>query len=687
MSLIAKKIINLLEQEAGVKLPNVGCIAGQSVAEAYFRIKNIDIKTRIKDVDYYINIKENKVPLFKIPEENKNRSYIQLKNNFVGEVNKKYASFEEDFLDGKEKFDEVKTYYNKYSIANTYDIGKLNVIEVFSPSWEEKNKDINFLKNTLFNFDLNCVEIGICLKTKRLIMTDRFKSFIKTKQVEITSYIRPVKTLIRFLEKQQYYKNAYFNFDYEANLIAAQFLAKGVSKSKIISYLRKRTGIKVILENYEKLTPKNKKKIETFFNLEQISFERIEVRHIPKSDSFYWGNLVDEDYCENIKRKMKYFIEDMKNKKKKLFILEQNLNYFNPKDVKLRQFVKKEDFQFKKEALQLLKYKEDQQDDRSFNKVDKFMKNTKRSQLNNAIVIIAADRIDCYSFLPKLRKISPVIKDNIKSLLKVKTLNDINKFMQNRSFVEILYSKKKMNIFISYIEKYNSYYFLKNLELLFFYEMDVFKILQINQHYLKEGVRHHSAFRKIIEYVKFKKKTEDIEFYLKRLFSLSKSNDLDFIGYIETGELPVAFLEKTEEEVDEYKKKLLKDASMSIETVDDDFFIFKRYRIRHIHSIFQLKAVGQEMHHCVGGYTKHLIQRTMVFFDIYDEKNVRYTLAAKWERVEDEKVLSVFDFKRKYNEIPGEDRFADIYDFLVEMKDKISIVLPQKRTNENPFNT
>ncbi len=364
-----------------------------------------------------------------------------------------------------------------------------------------------------------------------------------------------------------------------------------------------------------------------------------------------------------------------------------NANYFNPKDVKLRQFVKKEDFQFKKEALQLLKYKEDQQDDRSFNKVDKFMKNTKRSQLNNAIVIIAADRIDCYSFLPKLRKISPVIKDNIKSLLKVKTLNDINKFMQNRSFVEILYSKKKMNIFISYIEKYNSYYFLKNLELLFFYEMDVFKILQINQHYLKEGVRHHSAFRKIIEYVKFKKKTEDIEFYLKRLFSLSKSNDLDFIGYIETGELPVAFLEKTEEEVDEYKKKLLKDASMSIETVDDDFFIFKRYRIRHIHSIFQLKAVGQEMHHCVGGYTKHLIQRTMVFFDIYDEKNVRYTLAAKWERVEDEKVLSVFDFKRKYNEIPGEDRFADIYDFLVEMKDKISIVLPQKRTNENPFNT
>lgn len=57
---IVNKLIEYLNQTSTHILPKEGIIAGQSVAEAYFRIMNIPIYTRIKDIDIFVAKNHNK---------------------------------------------------------------------------------------------------------------------------------------------------------------------------------------------------------------------------------------------------------------------------------------------------------------------------------------------------------------------------------------------------------------------------------------------------------------------------------------------------------------------------------------------------------------------------------------------------------------------------------------------------
>lgn len=68
MSKLGTQILEELQKHTTVKLPKFGIIAGQSVAEAFFRIKKIPIYTRIKDIDLFFVYNE-KIKLYKNLED------------------------------------------------------------------------------------------------------------------------------------------------------------------------------------------------------------------------------------------------------------------------------------------------------------------------------------------------------------------------------------------------------------------------------------------------------------------------------------------------------------------------------------------------------------------------------------------------------------------------------------------
>ena len=59
MSKLGNQILDYLLKRNDANLPDYGVIAGQSVAEAYFRVKNIPIYTRVKDIKLFMNLTSN----------------------------------------------------------------------------------------------------------------------------------------------------------------------------------------------------------------------------------------------------------------------------------------------------------------------------------------------------------------------------------------------------------------------------------------------------------------------------------------------------------------------------------------------------------------------------------------------------------------------------------------------------
>ena len=71
----------------------------------------------------------------------------------------------------------------------------------------------------VYSFDLNCVEVAIDLKTKRLYWSQGFEYFLQTRELQITSVSTPVRTLLRYLKKRDELK-AFGKDEFVANMLA-----------------------------------------------------------------------------------------------------------------------------------------------------------------------------------------------------------------------------------------------------------------------------------------------------------------------------------------------------------------------------------------------------------------------------------------------------------------------------------
>jgi hypothetical protein len=296
---IGKKIIEFLREKSDKDFPKSGIIAGQSVAEAYFRIMNIPIKTRIKDIDIFHS---SKVVFNKFEE-------FKASKNRVGII----VHGEQQLICEDGSFGlEIRSGVDKTCIVKTVEIGMLNLILI------DHLKGIhpeNLAKYVVDGFDINSVQIGVDLKNNKLYKTNNFDEFVKTKQLMLVNYCSPITSLFRLLEKINSYEGAFLNKEYELNLVAIKsmlfnsakyYRGKGMTKERydgfsektksFISkhFIQSENEIKCWYpENYK--TDKNGRGIDQYFTLTSfdVNEEKINsdfINNTKNIKSFYENN-------------------------------------------------------------------------------------------------------------------------------------------------------------------------------------------------------------------------------------------------------------------------------------------------------------------------------------------------------------------------------------------------------------
>lgn len=271
---IVEKIIDLLEKDLGYKLPQKDVvIAGQSVAEAYLRIINHPVKTRIKDVDAF-SMQVNNFKGFYDPK----KDFLENTKFLIKRGGQKFV-----FRNTEASFGMVNIVNTKTIIKNIAENNRLNMI-ITDYKTQDELDNCPYVKHVVDSFDINSVQIGIDMSTKTLYKTKHFDNFIETRQIEITNFCSPIPSIARMIEKQIAYENSYFNEDYEVKLaIYKMFFLK---KNDNYYY---QTGVALTPKRYNSFSEKTKKILNKYFRLEKKKCESYY-----ESFDLYYFHLKDE---------------------------------------------------------------------------------------------------------------------------------------------------------------------------------------------------------------------------------------------------------------------------------------------------------------------------------------------------------------------------------------------------------
>lgn len=294
MTILGQKIIDFLEKETGEDLSNEeGVLAGQSVAEAYFRINGIDVFSKVKDLDIFCYAKGNK--LF---GNNSKKIKLYKRSSFV-EKDK-----ENSFCMSHKKAIEVG-----YSIIESKQNGLKNYVLI--ESYISKSE---FLKTIVNSFDMNIVKIGVDLKTKKVLISDDFKNFLKTKKMELVYNKSKASSIVRFLKKSEEIKGV--TFDKELAIFRT-IIHYGIDEFRYNNGKKIFINSGVYIDKFLSLSTENQNLLHKFFNIEEYHYKRISqdiVKFTPKKHLRYTYSKLS-----NLIFKNKGF----------LVFLTQNNNIFN----------------------------------------------------------------------------------------------------------------------------------------------------------------------------------------------------------------------------------------------------------------------------------------------------------------------------------------------------------------------
>ena len=262
---IELQIIKLLESELGYKLPENGVIAGQSVAEAYFRLNNIPIKTRIKDVDLFSTRLKGLENYYNKEDHNK--------KSFIIVANSRISFIRDDSSFGMVNL--IKT--NKLVINNVYEKDRLNIVIIEKVDNSHK-LDVELVVDS---FDINSVQIGIDLTTQKLYKTEDFDSFIVNKQLKIINYCSPVPSIARLMDKFKTSEGTYLNLEHEINLAIAKLL---FYRGEDVAYHR---GAYMSEERFESFPTDVKETIKEYFEVKLKKCREKYYRNSPNEYEYF----------------------------------------------------------------------------------------------------------------------------------------------------------------------------------------------------------------------------------------------------------------------------------------------------------------------------------------------------------------------------------------------------------------
>lgn len=732
MSKLGEKIIAALQEHTSVPFPKQGIIAGQAVAEAYFRIKNIPIYTRIKDIDLFFSNKTNENNIYK------NITDVEfLKNNISMNINTDKLNYSKD-SSGNEM---VNLNINSIKILSSFEYDKINFVKVCY----YRN---NFLEDIVNNFDINLIQIGVCLKTKKVYKTKYFEDFLKTKQMEIINFSRPISTLIRFINKLNNFNGLYGNIDISIKqTVLALKLLEMHKKEKIRKiklkikfyeklsidkhntekninnniknlnkelYKNKNYGNNILAEKINLLNETDKKLLSKYFKFEEIPFK---IKKYFNFDSVINPNLTINEFIE--KNQIKPTKENFKiiyysHKDIYKFLMDNKLYSIHSHGInhKILHGAPAEAFREylnnnKDDRFHIInKNKTDNIDMDKYYVIDnEFKYNDYLTNINkcndrmeydtsiipkNQFDILYLEDNKLLKFTVKNNKNNESIKDNFKIFKQTFYNNKINKYnldnilspnIINNNLINFIL-KNDLSSFINFkISKNNEF---NSVLLRYFIKQDLSlyqNIKKLSNNDLLTCLRHHYLTFIIINSKIKEINSKSIKEIAEKIRFLEK-NCIMAIGLFETGKLRLpSFFEDNDSiktKIDEYIK--IKDKYSKALIFNDNLFNIepftstKGYRFEQIKTKNHLLMVGNTMKHCVGGRYDYLLNGKSAFFNVYDKERNIYTLEININLNIDKIRFNFVELKGKRNQNPPLKVIKDI---------NIWIKLLEKEYNNN----
>lgn len=113
----------------------------------------------------------------------------------------------------------------------------------------------------LDNFDLNCCKSGLDIKNEKIVYTEDFVEFLKSRQIEISKVINPIQTTIRIKNKVKDL-DCYCDIDSEISLL------------QHASIYHHKIGIQIGEETYAKYL-NNKDFVDKYFTIKELDYSKI----------------------------------------------------------------------------------------------------------------------------------------------------------------------------------------------------------------------------------------------------------------------------------------------------------------------------------------------------------------------------------------------------------------------------
>tara|TARA_R110001592_G_scaffold342386_4_gene632238 strand:- start:67 stop:2067 length:2001 start_codon:yes stop_codon:yes gene_type:complete len=255
--LLYKRMYKILENEFG-KLPKSGVLAGQAVAEAFFRAENINIKSRMKDLDWFVNSTER-------PDE----VIGCFSANLTPEVNIVIPSYDADLRVGGI----IK--HGLYTVV-TSDIvndGRINRVLIKNPSAVVPVTPMEVLNG----FDINCTACALDLDTKKVIRHHAFDDFCQSREIDFISLHTPLSSLVRVFEKKEYIDGTSINMDKLVEVVRCAVWSRycddytNFVESKSVAPQCYKKGTGMTFERFASLGQPIKDMLDEHFNIHEIS--------------------------------------------------------------------------------------------------------------------------------------------------------------------------------------------------------------------------------------------------------------------------------------------------------------------------------------------------------------------------------------------------------------------------------
>jgi len=599
----SRKILAIIKRQFNVNLPERGHLAGQAVSSAILEILFSDIKPIYNDIDIFYVINSESFRNSENFSELRNRQE-KLENDQSVFSN---ISIQEDLYTQKNYVFSEISYQVKASIKQ----GPLNktYISYFDNKFFIGNYAKYLTRRIIENFDINATQVGISLETMKISYTEEFIDFLLTKQLRIVRFNTPNHSLIRLAKKSEELSGTYVDFE-EAKML-------------VFAYTHSFQNIMEVKQAFDLMTPLVDKKV--YFEIQRSSLNEDRLGNIPllfgekylKDYEKYFKNNLLQGGNNNSTVNYNYYSKDM--------FVGHNMNIYSKDHI----FDKEKCLITNKHSSQLRVvlsntpeiyfnkmltfFRENGFKNKNFQKVESSMENlffnTNRSvarkaienvdsitKMRNDISFSNDSEIDLSTSLISIPKIYMSLKKTKKKSKKIfmnkSVLDNISKSCINNAELGLFtYAHELTENNIQYTQKHT---------------MSILKKHNLSKYISILSLEEGAVFAKNLKIAKKR--------FGNFLFGVLETNNVDKHIILDI-ELFLSFL--CEEKISFQKK--LKENSFDFSNNDIE--------INEIISGETLFIEGEEMKHCVAGYSNNIKNGYSNIFKVYSkQKNLRCTI-------------------------------------------------------------